>query len=307
MHVPNRPSLDSIRLLHCFDVLMAECSVTRAAARLNVSQAAMSHALGRLRRLFGDPLLIKRSGGMAPTGRGLELHTQVSGLLHGIDRLFEAPAPFTPARARMRFTVMVPEFLEHLVVPRLVARLEREAPAVQLDFRTPDAVHAFELLERGIVDLRLGFWPTAAGGLHYKMLTRERMVCIARNGHPSIRGRISAEGFLAARHVRIYRDRTSVSMNAVDQAAAQLGRKVQVAVRVQNSYGLAQVVSQSMLIGVATERLARHLATQLPLQVVPLPVPVPDLRTALYWHERTHKEEPHRWLRALVMDVVRSI
>ena len=182
MHIANRPSLDSVRLLHCFDVLMAECSVTRAAARLNVSQAAISHALGRLRRLFGDPLLIKRSGGMAPTSRGIELHAQVSGLLHGIERLFEGLLPFTPSRARMRFTVMLPEFLEYLLFPLLIPRLEREAPEVEVEFRSPDPVHAFEYLEHGVVDLRLGLWPTAARGLRYKMLSHERLVCIVQEG-----------------------------------------------------------------------------------------------------------------------------
>lgn len=307
MHIANRPSLDSVRLLHCFDVLMVECSVTRAAARLNVSQAAMSHALGRLRAVFGDPLLIKRSGGMAPTTRGLELHTQVSDLLRGIDRLFEGPLPFTPSSARMRFTLMLPEFLEHLLIPLLMPRLEREAPEVEIEFRSPDPVHAFEYLEQGVVDLRLGIWPTAATGLRYKMLSRERLVCIACKGHPSVRSPMNAEDFFNAKHVRIYRNRTSASMNAVDQAAAALGRKLKVAVRVQSTYGLAQIVSHSMLIGVVTERLARHLSEQFPLQIVQLPLPVPEQRTAMYWHERTHNEEPHRWFRAFVTDIVRAV
>lgn len=307
MHIPNRPILDSIHLLHYFNMLMVECSVTRAAARLNVSQAAMSHALGRLRAVFGDPLLIKRSGGMAPTSRGLELHVQVSDLLHGIDRLFEGPVPFTPSRARMRFTLMLPEFLEHLLIPLLMPRLEREAPEMEVEFRSPDPVHAFEYLEQGIVDLRLGFWPTAATGLRYKMLSRERLVCIVCKGHPSVRSQMNAEDFLNAKHVRIHRGRTSVSMNAVDRAAAALGRKLKVAVRVQSTYGLAQIVSHSTLIGVVNERLARHLCEQFPLQIVQLPLSVPEQRTAMYWHERTHNEDPHRWFRAVITGIVRAV
>lgn len=307
MHIPNRPLLDSIHLLHCFDVLVVERSVTRAAARLNVSQAAMSHALGRLRAVFGDPLLIRRSGGMAPTSRGLELHAQVSGLLQGVNRLFEGPLPFTPSHARMRFTLMLPEFLEPLLIPLLMRRLEHEAPEVEVEFRSPDPVHAFEYLEQGLIDLRLGIWPTVATGLRYKMLSRERLVCIVCKGRSSVRGQISAEDFLNARHVRIHRDRTSVSMNAVDRAAAALGRKLKVAARVQTTYGLAQIVSHSTLIGVVTERLARHLREQFPLQIMPLPLSVAEQRTAMYWHERTHNEEPHRWFRAVITDILRAV
>jgi len=299
-----RPTLDSVHLLHCFDLLMVECSVTRAAARLNVSQAAMSHALSRLRRLFGDPLLIKRSGGMAPTSRGIDLHVQVLGLLHGIDRLFEEPQPFTPLQTRMRFTVMLPEFIEHCLFPRLMPRLELEAPDIEVEFRSPDPVHAFEYLEHGVVDLRLGLWPTKSRGLRYKMLSRECLVCIVRHGHPLARTALSAEGFFNAKHVRIYRDRTSVSMNAVDQASAALGHKLQVVVRVQNTYGLAEVVSHSSLIGIVTERLARNLSAQHSLQIMPLPLHIPEQRIALYWHERTHGEAPHRWFRSVITDIL---
>lgn len=303
VHSPARPTIDSIHLLRCLDVLMVECSVTRAAARLNVSQATMSHALARLRQVFGDPLLIKRAGGMAPTSRGLELRTQVAALLRALGRMLEGPTVFTPALARMRFTMMLPEFVEPLLVPALISRLERDAPGVEVEFRAPDPIHAFEMLAQGSVDLRLGYWPTTATGLHYKMLSRERLVCIARRRHPRIRGRIDVEDFLAARHVRTHRERTSVSMNAVDHAVARLGTKLHVAVRVPNAYGLAHVVSQSLLIGIVTERLARHLSGIFPLQAAPLPIAVPERRTALYWHERTHKDEPHYWFRSLVTEI----
>lgn len=272
VHSPARPGIDSVHLLRCLEVLMVECSVTRAAARLNVSQTTMSHALARLRQVFGDPLLIKRAGGMAPTSRGLELRAQVGTVLRGLERMLEGPAVFTPGLARMRFTMMLPEFVEPLLAPALISRLERDAPGVEVEFRAPDPVRAFELLAQGTVDLRLGYWPTTATGLHYKMLSRERLVCIARRRHPRIRGGIDVEDFLAARHVRIHRERTSVSMNAVDHAVAKLAAKLHVAVRVPNAYGLAHVVSRSLLIGIVTERLARHLRGIFPLQVVPVPL-----------------------------------
>jgi len=305
-HTDDRSELGSIRLLQCFDVLMAECSVTRAAARLNLSQTAVSHALARLRVKFGDQLLVKKSGGMTPTARGLELHSQVSSLLKSIERLFEAPRPFTPARTRMRFTVMLPEFLEHLIVPPLVARFEREAPEAEVVFRTSDPERALGYLERGVIDVRLGLWPIADAGLRYRILSRERLVCIARKGHPSIRGTMSPDQFFRAKHVRIFRERRSVSMGAVDSAVAAAGGKLRVAVRVQHAYGLAQIVARSALVGVVPERFAQHLRAELPLQVISIPISIPEQRMALYWHERSHKEEAQRWFRSVVTEIVRE-
>ena len=307
MHSAVRPTIDSIHLLRCLDVLMVECSVTRAAVRLNVSQATMSHTLARLRQVFSDPLLIKRAGGMAPTSRGLELRAQVSTMLQGLERMLEGPTVFTPQHARMRYTMMLPEFVEPLLVPALIARLERDAPGVEVEFKVPDPIRAFELLAQGAVDLRLGYWPTTATGLHYKMLSRERLLCIARRRHPRVRGKIDIQDFLAARHVRVHRERTSVSMNAVDHAVARVGGKLKVALRVSNAYGLAHVVSQSSLIGIVTERLARHLSSIFPLEIAPLPISVPERQTALYWHERTHKEEPHRWFRHLITEITHDL
>src|ERR1700716_3226814 len=65
-------SLD-IQLLLAFDALMTDLHVTRAAHAMGVSQPAMSHILARLRELFGDPLLVRTTRGMAPTARAQEL------------------------------------------------------------------------------------------------------------------------------------------------------------------------------------------------------------------------------------------
>src|SRR3990172_7037454 len=94
------------RLLQCLAALLTERSVSAAAARLELSQPAMSHALGRLRRLFDDPLLLKGHGFMIPTGRALELEDQVRALLANAEQILTRPAAFDPATAQKRFVVM---------------------------------------------------------------------------------------------------------------------------------------------------------------------------------------------------------
>jgi DNA-binding transcriptional LysR family regulator len=296
-----------LKLLMCFDALMAERSVSRAAERLNLSQPAMSHALARLRRLFDDPLLLKGRGLMTPTSRALQLEGQVRDLLSALRRLAEQPAAFEPATARVRFSVMAPEYAEYLLAAPVALHLQREAPNVALDFRASDPDRALDWLARGDLDFRLGWWPEPPAALRYKMLFRDRLVCAVRKNHPRFKASISTDDYLAAAHVRVQTPRTSVSSGALDEAATALQHTLDVTLKVQNLAVMSEVVSTSNLVATLPERLAARLQDKYPLQVLPLPLAVPDIRMALYWHERTHKHAAHRWFRQAVSDAAKTV
>jgi DNA-binding transcriptional LysR family regulator len=283
---------------------MAERSVSRAASLLRLSQPAMSHALARLRGLFDDALLVRSKGDMVPTARALELEAEVRGILESADRLVKKPASGDPPAAGMRFSIMAAEPVEYLIAAPLMRRLAN-SPGVAVDFTPADRHHAQGLLERGEIDYRLGWWPNPAPMLRYKLLFRDRLACLARKGHPSMRGRVTLEQFLSASHVRI-RSAVGPSMQAVDDAAAAQRTQIRIALRVHGIFSLCCVVSNSELVAVVPDSLAQRLAADHPLQVLPLPIAVPDLRNALYWHERTHKHPGHRWFRQLLTEVART-
>ncbi len=295
------------RLLQCFAALLNERSVSRAAARLELSQPAMSHALGRLRHLFDDPLLIKGHGHMTPTARALELDIEVRALLAGAERLVSRPAEFVPATTRTRFVVMTPEFVEYLLAPPLIAHVEAHSPGVDVAFRTSDPEHAPDWFENGEIDIRLGWVTDPPPLLRVKLLFRDPLVCIARRNHPRLKNRLTAEHYTEAAHIRVEQPRTRVSTGAVDTAVAALGGRLRIALQVQNSFALANAVAQSSLISTVPERLARVLAAHYPLQILPLPLDVPDVRIAMYWHERTHKQPAHRWFRQLLAETAREL
>lgn len=294
-------------LLQCFMMLMSERSVSKSALRLGLSQPAVSHALARLRRLFDDPLLLKGHGHMTPTARALELEVEVRTLLAGAERLVSRPAEFVPAASRARFVVMAPEFVEYLLAPPLVAHVEAHAPGVDVAFRTSDPEHAPDWFERGEIDIRLGWLPDPPPLLRVKLLFRDPLVCIARRGHPRLKNRINAEQYLATAHVRVEPPRTGVSTGAIDTAVAALGGQLRIALQVQNAFALANAVAQSSLISTVPDRLARVMAAHYPLQILPLPLDVPDARIAMYWHERTHKQPAQRWFRQLLADAAKAL
>jgi DNA-binding transcriptional LysR family regulator len=296
-----------LHLLRCCEALLGERNVSRAARKLGMSQPAMSHALARLRRVFDDPLLIKGNGAMTPTVRAVSLDAQVREVLAAADRLLHPPVAFAPATACLTFTVMAAEYVEYLLMPMLISRLQREAPGVVVLFRSAERDRALGWLERGELDFRFGWWPESAQTLRAKKLFRDPLVCIARKGHPEIRGAISEELYLATPHVCVQPERMGVAVRAVQRAAAAKHRELHVRFQVQNALALCNAVASSDLVGTLPERLARALALKFPLQVLPIPLNVPDVRQAMYWHERTHKQPGHQWFRQLIADIVKTL
>lgn len=295
-----------LQLLRCFEALLTERSVSQAAARLNLSQPAMSHALARLRALFDDPLFARGRGGMTPTARALGLETQVREALSAAYRLVERRTQFHPAESRQEFTVMTAEYVEYLLIPRLMARLEDIAPGVRVTFRSAQPERALEWLERGELDFRLGWWPESAPALRAKRLMRDPLVCVARQNHPALKGAITEEQFMALTHV-VQSERMTSARRAIEQAVLLRHRQLQIQFRVQDALALCNVVVHSDHIGTLPERFARALATKFPLQVLPIPMGIAEVRQAMYWHERTHNEPSHQWFRQLIADLAKAL
>ena len=202
IHAVNISSVN-LNLLPVLDALLAERSVSRAGARLGLSQPAVSNALAQLRTLLGDPLLIRRAGGMVPTDRALALVQPVRSALLAVEQTLAPPAAFDPATARRAFVVMTNDFVAFAMLPRLLARLQREAPGVRLHVRAFQEHVVPAELDRGDADLSLGFAPSLPAGHQAVDLFRDRFVFIARKGHPGVPGRITLSRYTRLAHVLV--------------------------------------------------------------------------------------------------------
>jgi DNA-binding transcriptional LysR family regulator len=304
-----KSGLDSIdlRLLRCFDALMAERNVSRAAQRVNLSQPAMSVALGRLRALFGDPLFLRGHGEMVPTSRALTLAEPVRGVLEGLGRLASTSAPFDPATVRMQFTLTAPGYIAYVILPRLMRYLEKNAPGVSVEARAANRERATEWLENGEVDFRIGWIREPPRELRFKTLYGDGFVCLARREHPGIPRRLTAELFCSLPHVRPMVHRQSDSGRVIDQAVELLGRRLNIALLVQEVLTVPYVVASSNLIAAVPARLARGFTGQLPIRSHPLPLRLPEQSIALYWHERTHRDPAHEWFRDVIGRIAKTL
>jgi DNA-binding transcriptional LysR family regulator len=298
--------VDDLNLMRTLLVLVQEASVSRAAAKLNLTQPTLSYALGQLRRIFDDPLLVRAGGRMSPTARCLEIADEVRELLVRFDRLTSDTHAFDPAATRLRMTIMAPEFATDLIAPALIRRVAQHSATIDVEFITTDPIEALALLEQGAIDFRLGWWPQPAPGLRRKLLWTDKLCCILRKGHPLLSASLTAETYFGAPHVRVRRPGRSYSMAWIDKAAAHAGKKPQVAAWVQNAHTMASVVAGTDMIGTLSRRLAKHLSDQ-SIVLRDLPLDVPNMKVALYWHERTHGSAAHRWLRTLLFETAGQV
>jgi DNA-binding transcriptional LysR family regulator len=305
MESPRLAATD-LNLLVALDALVAEGSVTRAAERVGLTQPAMSHALSRLRKLFGDPLLVRTPQGMLPTPRAQELIQPVRRALGEIERALADRASFDPRSSRRPFSLATVDFGSLLVVPPLYALLHREAPGCDLLVRALRMEHIERQLADGEIDVAIGvLYDEDHQGVVRQKLYDERFVCVVRKDHPTVRDRLTLEEFVALDHALIApRGRGN---GFVDRALEKHGLARRVAVAVPHFLAAPILVAQSDLVLTVAERIARAFVEMVPLRIVPPPLEVGSFTVSQFWHERHAKDPAHAWLRAQILDVCRKI
>jgi DNA-binding transcriptional LysR family regulator len=301
--VPRLREVD-LNLLPILRSLLETSSVARTAAALALTPSAVSHALSRLRDLFGDQLLVRSPRGLVATARAASLGEELSGGLSAIERVIGEP-PFEPRTATRTFRFATSDFGARLALPGLLARLEAEAPNIQIIVR-PMPLDTEAALASGELDAIVGVYPGAAQGLYRRVLFVENTSILVRRDHPRLsRGEITLEDYLDSRHILIApRGRPG---SRVDQILDTMGRSRHIAVIIPELMLGPYLVSETDYLLTAGERLFRTFAAALPVQVVATPFAVPPFEVALVWHARLHDEPAFTWFRSRLVDAHRVL
>lgn len=296
MAPPSSKSID-LNLLSVLNVILQEQSVRRAAARLGITPSAVSHALRRLRTVLRDPLVVRTAHGVVPTARAERLAAPLGHALSALHNVITESSSFDPAALHQTFTLSSADLAQFVLLPKLASQLARVAPSVRLVIRPPRA-EPFEALARGSLDLTFGVYDTPPQGFRYQTLFHEEFLCIVRQHHPATSGPLTLERYLALSHVCVAPRGGSGSL--VDSTLAKLGHRRTVALVVPHFLVAPLVVAETDLALMLPARVARHYAKQLPLELLPPPLPLAGFKVGQLWHERTHRDPAHRWLRKLI-------
>lgn len=297
-----------LNLLVTLEALLTERNVTRAAARLSLSQPAVSAQLARLRDVFEDPLLLPAQRGMTPTAKALSLLEPLRQALDQVRGVATSHLNFDPATADLTVTIAASDYLQTSVLHPLVLRLRREAPGIRIAVRHMDPSQHAAQMARGDVDLGLMQPIEAAPSLRMRTLFHERYVLIARRGHPALRttpggqpaAKLSAKAFAKLEQV-IVSPAGGAFSTPVDQALAGLGLKRQVVLSAASFLFVPDIVSRSDLVALVPERLVKGRSAG--LQVLTPPLPIDGFDIAMVWHERNQGHAAQQWLREQVLAV----
>lgn len=301
MHMINLSRID-LNLLVVLEAIIAEGGVSRAAARLNLTQPAVSHALARLRELFDDPLFVREGRNLAPTALTKRLIEPLRQSLQALGALIDKGASFDPARSETGFTVSMRDPMEVLILPPMMQRLGRLAP--RIDLRTVQVRRrSLEAgLADGTLDAALDVALPLSERIHRQRVSADRFVVAVRKSHPRVRPGFALATYLAEKHVMVTSRRRGPG--AEDIELGQHGKRRHVSLRCRNYLAAFRVVAASDLVLTMTARYARLLTTGSGVRVLPMPLRMPTLDLFLYWHDRVDDDPANRWLRLQLVEAL---
>lgn len=289
-----------LNLLVTLDTLLAEHNVTRAAERLNLSQPSVSVHLAKLREIFADPLLLPGPRGMRPTARAEELREPLRLALAALERAVAPAAPFDPAAAAHTWRIAATDYGESAIVLPALPALRAASPASRLAVVEMAPSRIARQAEQGAIDLALHTSEGSPVNLRRRTLFTERYVLAGRAGHPRLKERPTLAQFCALDQVIVSPDGGGFH-GATDEVLAMHGAQRRVVLSVPHFLFLRAVLESTDLVAMLPQRLLRD---QDALQVVDAPVEVPGFEMSMLWHERSHRDPAHEWLRQQIAESV---
>jgi DNA-binding transcriptional LysR family regulator len=294
-----------LNLLVVFDAVVQERNATRAASRLNMTQPAVSHALGRLRAALEDDLFVRTPHGMEPTPYAERLAGAVRFALEGLQTALNGAAAFDAETAERGFSVAMDNHSTVVLAAALATAVAAQAPRVRLRLLPSGTLDVAERLDRGEIDLVLSGLGAPAERFSDLRLFDAGFVAVVRRGHAAaIDGSISIEALAAYAHLIL--SSTGEETDFVDTELGRHGLARRVVLHTP-LLAAAETLRHSEMIAILSERTAFAFARSAPLEVLALPFASPRQVTAMLWHRRAANVPAHQWLRGLVAQVAREV
>jgi DNA-binding transcriptional LysR family regulator len=290
-------------LLKVLDALISERNVTRAGVRLGRSQPAVSNALGKLRKILGDDLLVRGPNGFILTPRAEAIRTPLREAIGLAESCLAGEAQFNPATATGVFRLSTPDRLSIAVVPTLFDRLRKLTPNMSLQVLTADRKQALDLLDQDRTDIALGWLDEKPGHLNAEFMLPEKLFCVFRRDHPILnRGvKFDIAAVLSFPHVIVSATGNRVAI--FDDLLLRHGLRRKALVAVSNFTAVPHLLARSDMIGVFTELASNVFERSFKLAKRAVPINVGKISTNMVCHHRNDSDRKHVWLRRQIKAV----
>lgn len=293
-----------IAMVRSFVTVFETMSVGIAAEQMHVSQPAISYNLGKLRRLFDDPLFHKRKGRMVPTTLAEALYPDLVEALGRLDSVLAQPLDFDPSTSTRTFTLVTTDIGLVGLVPRLIPAISAQAPRVSLNVEPLQLSTAAADLIAGRIDAVLCTPQIPSKDLTRDILFMQAYAGVRAPNHPRIGDEPTMEEYLAERHVAISRE---AGHTIVPDYLETLGRELDVAIAVPNFMALPGIIAETEYLGFAPKLTAERLEATGTARAFTLPFETPPAEVSLYMLRRSGRSAAGGWLRAIIIDTLQDL
>jgi len=293
-----------LNLLAAFDTLMSLRSVSAAARQMNLSQPAMSAALGRLRDYFGDDILVANGKRMYPTAYAESLIPQVRECLQQVETLIGISTVFDPATSHRVFRIITSDYITAAIIVPLVARLAEIAPNVRLELILPTD-NSPDQVAQGRVDLLITPEDFISREQPSELLFEEQHVVVGWDRNPIFDKGLTERDLLSAGHVGVQLGNLQTASFA-DRQLDLLGKSRRVEVVTSSFTTVPWLLRGTMRLALMHERLAIRMMELFPIRTAPLPFDFPIMREMIQFHRARANDEGLVWLRSELHNISES-
>ncbi|MGD9107566.1 MAG: LysR family transcriptional regulator [Gammaproteobacteria bacterium] len=280
----------NLNLLLALEALLTEKSVSLAAKKNHITQAAMSNSLNRLRNFFKDPLLVRSGKKMLLTARATELSPKIHKILTELENAIN-PNIFNPKTSDQKFVLVMPDYTSHLITPKLMNHLNKHAPNIKIiisNIRINDIQHHTTENILAIAPERI-----LPKNLNATKLFTENLVCVAAKNNPILKRRLTVERFLQAEHLQLQIREShdqKYSMNIY-----RLLNKRNIKLTTPYISVALYTLERSNMISILPESVATEFREKFSTQ--PLPFKLPNIVICQAWPKHLDTDVAHMWLR----------
>ena len=296
----NLRNLD-LNLLTVFEAIYETGTVSGAADRLALSQSAASHSLSRLREACRDDLFVRNRQGLSPTPVAQEMYPAIKQALDALRATLAEASGFDPNTSQRRFRISIPHPMGPFYLLALRAAVAAAAPSVVLTFDTVSRpLDLEESLRDGVVDVAIDWLPAQLDPFVNGKLFDDRLVLVARRGHPSVGVGCTIVELLKTEFVNIHHRREIEHAPIALREFLELG--IRETVHVSELLEIPTLVASTDLVGLFPASMGLLMEQRLGLQILPFPLELPPLPVYMIWHETRRHDAAHRWLREVVAE-----
>ena len=290
-----------LNLLTIFESIMTHKKMSRAAEQLHMTQPAVSHALARLRTTFNDELFVRTRGGMKPTPKALSLADPIRDALLQIQEALDCEQEFDPATAQRSLSLSLMQYGEITMLPRLLNKIEDQAPNVSIESVDEDPVIALDKVRELAIDFCFDVKKPEDERLDYGLCGEEEWAIISRKDHPRLKSVITPAQYFKEQHVvlAIQGERKQY----IEDIMATLGGERKILAEAQQLIAIPTLVMGTDAIATLPRQMIDYLPYRHHLNLLETPLKLPATPLYLIWHRAMNKDQGHQWLKDLLLQV----